>query len=171
MLADRSNSIIPGYEIVEMSWEIQAFPDGPNITVKGTIEDAVAEVTELNPNWKTDFDFDNRVAAASTDNIPWDEWDRVICRNFPEDFYLKKNNALSRGVIYLQHTKGVPKEQPGPRRCGRVSCSYNAAIYWCNDVFSIFLNRLFNSCLPYLASRGHRTRKLCLDCRGSAEGT
>jgi hypothetical protein len=27
-----------------------------------------------------------------------------------------------------------PKSRPGPGMCGRVSCSYQTAIWWCNDV-------------------------------------
>lgn len=28
---------------------------------------------------------------------------------------------------------GVPKAAPGSGRCGKVSCSYNSAVDWCND--------------------------------------
>lgn len=121
-----------------MSWKIQAFPNGPNITVNGTVENAIAKVAELNPNWKTDFDFDNRVAAASTDHIPWEEWDtsKTLCGSpWPEIPYLPKNDPIGRGIDYLNHQHGVPQAGPGPGKCGRVSCSYEAAIYWCNDVF------------------------------------
>lgn len=36
-------------------------------------------------------------------------------------------NRVQQGIYYLG-------DVPGPGSCGRVSCSYNAAIYWCNDV-------------------------------------
>ncbi len=29
---------------------------------------------------------------------------------------------------------GRPANDAGPGNCGRVSCSYDAAIWWCNDV-------------------------------------
>ncbi|QDS73751.1 hypothetical protein FKW77_005011 [Venturia effusa] len=134
-LATKSQSVIPGYDIVELSWKIQAHPDGSNITVNGTIENAIAEITKINPNWKVDFDFDDRVAAASQGHIPWDDWENPIrCGSpWPETIYLEKNDPISRGISYLQHKNGVPGKGPGPGQCGRVSCSEESAIYWCND--------------------------------------
>lgn len=41
---------------------------------------------------------------------------------------------VKQGIEYLGTVAGTPTEGPGPGACGRVSCSYGAAIYWCNDV-------------------------------------
>lgn len=62
---------------------------------------------------------------------------------------------IKYGVEYLRKVKGTPGQGPGPvcpdtfpnqfqmnfcllirsqASCGRVSCSYHAAIFWCNDV-------------------------------------
>lgn len=45
---------------------------------------------------------------------------------------------VKQGIEYLGTVAGTPTEGPGPGACGRVSCSYGAAIYWCNDV-SLYL--------------------------------
>lgn len=36
-------------------------------------------------------------------------------------------------VYYLRRVPGKPTNGPGPGNCGRVSCSWNTGIYWCND--------------------------------------
>lgn len=38
-----------------------------------------------------------------------------------------------QGVYYLQSITGDCRANPGPGSCGRVSCSWDNAIYYCND--------------------------------------
>lgn len=45
-----------------------------------------------------------------------------------------KVSYIWEGIYYLDTFDGQPKSDPGPGMCGRVSCSYNSAIYWCNNV-------------------------------------
>ncbi|KAE8135101.1 hypothetical protein BDV38DRAFT_294917 [Aspergillus pseudotamarii] len=40
---------------------------------------------------------------------------------------------IEEGIRYLHSVPGQPTNGPGPGNCGRVSCSYNSAIWWCND--------------------------------------
>ncbi|KAI0123741.1 hypothetical protein BJ170DRAFT_712920 [Xylariales sp. AK1849] len=40
---------------------------------------------------------------------------------------------ILEGVEYLQNIPGGCHQEPGPQVCSRVSCSYNAAIWCCND--------------------------------------
>ncbi|PSR82213.1 hypothetical protein BD289DRAFT_371632, partial [Coniella lustricola] len=42
-------------------------------------------------------------------------------------------HRLYQGIAYLNGIPGFPSNGPGPGTCGRVSCSYSSAIYWCND--------------------------------------
>jgi len=47
----------------------------------------------------------------------------------------------------------IPANGPGPGACGRVSCSWNSAIYWCNDVgFLSFLFPLGGCLLSFQSS-------------------
>lgn len=41
--------------------------------------------------------------------------------------------AIQKGIIHLRTVNGRPSNGPGPNNCGRVSCSDNSAIWWCND--------------------------------------
>ncbi|KAK4455195.1 hypothetical protein QBC34DRAFT_490277 [Podospora aff. communis PSN243] len=41
--------------------------------------------------------------------------------------------AVWDGVYYLQSITGDCRANPGPGACGRVSCSWDNAIYYCND--------------------------------------
>jgi hypothetical protein len=42
--------------------------------------------------------------------------------------------AIRNGIRYLRGLNGNPTNGAGPGNCGRVSCSYDSAIWWCNDV-------------------------------------
>ncbi|KAL2824483.1 hypothetical protein BDW59DRAFT_162370 [Aspergillus cavernicola] len=42
-----------------------------------------------------------------------------------------RKDQLRDGIDYLRSIGGTPEE--APNTCGRVSCSYNTAIYWCNN--------------------------------------
>lgn len=41
-------------------------------------------------------------------------------------------DTIKDGLKHLYGVEGEPRNSP--KSCGRVSCSYGAAIYWCNDV-------------------------------------
>lgn len=45
--------------------------------------------------------------------------------------------ALHR-VQYLYGVKGKPTNGPGFGACTRVSCAYDTAVIWCNDVSSLY---------------------------------
>ncbi|KAK3349568.1 hypothetical protein B0T25DRAFT_519759 [Lasiosphaeria hispida] len=44
-----------------------------------------------------------------------------------------ERDVIDEGMQYLRGLGGNPRLGAGPGTCSRVSCSYNAAIYWCND--------------------------------------
>ncbi|KAK0707652.1 hypothetical protein B0H67DRAFT_494759 [Lasiosphaeris hirsuta] len=44
-----------------------------------------------------------------------------------------ERDSIDQGVSYLRGLGSQPHLGAGPGTCSRVSCSYNAAIYWCND--------------------------------------
>lgn len=37
-------------------------------------------------------------------------------------------------IWYLRGVKGKPVNGPGPNACGRIACSHDTAVFWCNDV-------------------------------------
>ena len=58
---------------------------------------------------------------------------------FDEDLPGANLRAIDMGIDYLNSLSGVPGngvpgEDAAPKNCGRVSCSWGSAIWWCNDV-------------------------------------
>ncbi|KAF4446344.1 hypothetical protein FALBO_17086, partial [Fusarium albosuccineum] len=126
--------IIPGYfEGPPIQWEVKAFRDGPELHLNGTIEEVRAELLSLSPNYDADF----------ADQGPDDDEDRVTLEkrtdfsnantncDFPGNF--ASAPRIDQGIKYLRGVKGKPRMPAGPGACGRVSCGYNAGIWWCND--------------------------------------
>ncbi|KAF7179670.1 hypothetical protein CNMCM7691_008719 [Aspergillus felis] len=128
LLAKASQSVIPGYNTVDIEWEVQVTAGGPTVNVTGTIEEVYAHLKTLNPDFETEFPpvahdaIEARGAAYTISGLScqgrWAgcSWGRI-----------------QDGIRYLNGVPGRPSNGPGPGNCGRVSCSYNSAIWWCND--------------------------------------
>lgn len=109
-------------------------PGGETVLLNGTIEEAHEQLLKLNPNWDNEFPED----ISEEDE---DQSSHLVKRS---DFYRAKYECgkwpkarevpIINGIQYLRRVKGRPYAGPGPAKCGRVSCSYNSAIWWCNDV-------------------------------------
>jgi len=113
----------------------RAAATGPAISVNGTIQDVVARLTEIYPPyeaWLQD--------AISQDQLgePYLLDKRYMVKAYtckmPMSDRPTETKRVREGVQYLRRVEGKPQRGPGPKSCGRVSCSWNAAIYWCNDV-------------------------------------
>ncbi|KAE8332881.1 hypothetical protein BDV39DRAFT_199883 [Aspergillus sergii] len=67
------------------------------------------------------------LSAVSTQALESRDFDgKVTCGGgLPADY-----KAVKGGIDYLNGVGGTPVEDPN--KCGRVSCSYNSAIYMCN---------------------------------------
>ncbi|KAE9990378.1 hypothetical protein EG327_001516 [Venturia inaequalis] len=106
-------------KIVEMQWNITIFPGGPSTIMTGTIQDITAQLDKLNPNWKTDFDFDKASNASNASNAvqaagSW--YPDVKCARLGAD-----QGAIEKGVKYLRGISGRPHLGPGPGECVRDS--------------------------------------------------
>lgn len=108
------------------------------MNVTGTIQQVYDALDKANPNFRQDFGInntaDNSVLAATTESDSSYELQSLVCNVF--DY--AQRTATTKGVEYLNSVPGSPANGPGPGNCGRVSCSYESAIYWCNDVSDIF---------------------------------
>lgn len=131
--ATNSEIGIPGAFEVPVEWAVQAFPDGPELTLKGTVQEVHAQLVGMNPNYDADFGLaeldardDKLVARSDFRNT------RTDCG--PQVYGKASVDRLNSGIKYLRKLKGQPRNGGGPGACGRVSCSYNTAIWWCNDV-------------------------------------
>lgn len=145
---DEAPNGIAGYNIVDVSWELPVKLDDPTseiVTVTGTIEEAIAQMEAAYPGWNETFqagiptdpmptgDDTSFVSAGTADEQP----ESINCK---VDYDGARTSKIWDGICYLRRLNtDPPKNGPGPGNCGRVSCSWKSAIYWCNDVSSPWL--------------------------------
>lgn len=109
-------------------WEVEVRPGEPTIKVSGTVEEVRSELLRQNPNWDTDY-------PANTTSPKLDKRAIDVAGHFCGGRWeYAKDWAIEEGISYLRRVKTRPTLGPGPGTCERVSCSYQSAIYWCNDV-------------------------------------
>lgn len=99
----------------------------------------MAEMTKVNPNFRDDYGLDNTTLTTelfeARDAL---EKRQAVVSEFSHKCFdpwgPADRDEIRKGIDYLYKVNGRPKNGPGPGNCGRVSCSNNAAIWWCNDV-------------------------------------
>ncbi|KHO01298.1 uncharacterized protein MAM_00299 [Metarhizium album ARSEF 1941] len=111
---------ILGYDVEAISWDLEVAP-GWNEVLYGTVQEVYAQARKMNPDFKLDKVVEPRDLHEKRSN--------VICGNFG----LADKGRIQEGINYLRGVPAAPRNGPGPGNCGRVSCSHNAAIWWCND--------------------------------------
>lgn len=109
-----------------------------NVSATGTVQDALTKMAMFDPVSAAAINasvLSNTTSAALDQSVGPNE-DYVattrFCNNMPGG--LASSLRIKQGIQYLGTVSGTPTEGPGPGNCGRVSCSYGGAIYWCNDV-------------------------------------
>ncbi|WYZ36090.1 hypothetical protein EsH8_X_000737 [Colletotrichum jinshuiense] len=133
-----AESVVPGYNVVDLEWEVESAPGNGFVSVNGTIESIVAEMTKVNPNFRDDYGLDNTTLTTelfeARDAL---EKRQAVVSEFSHKCFdpwgPADRDEIRKGIDYLYKVNGRPKNGPGPGNCGRVSCSNNAAIWWCND--------------------------------------
>lgn len=105
-----------------LTWVGPAFPGGENVNVTGTVPEIVEQLKAMNPN----FEPPKTQTTERSTNPPV----KVLCNDYGSISFA----ALQNGITYLDSLGGgLACNGPGPGNCGRISCSYNTAIWWCND--------------------------------------
>ncbi|KAJ0167136.1 hypothetical protein CTA2_4233 [Colletotrichum tanaceti] len=124
---------IPGYSVFTPEWEVQVTPGGESVHMNGTIEHIFDELANVNPVYTEalmkDFTALGHDRPGALERR--EDWRTrpFICRNHPS----AKVDAAWDGIRYLRTLKSKPKSSAGPASCGQISCSWNTAIWWCND--------------------------------------
>lgn len=108
--------------------------------LKGTVEEVLDELHGINPNYEQDFGLDLSSPTYLSQPAP-----AVSKRDDFQDAHFQCNvtimadaRVIADGARYLKGVKGQPRGDPGPNSCGRVSCSWKSAIWFCNDVRFFF---------------------------------
>ncbi|KAL4873628.1 hypothetical protein BDV12DRAFT_192070 [Aspergillus spectabilis] len=135
-----SRDPLEGYTIKEPEWEIEVSP-GVMITARGTIQQVHEAARKVNPDW--DAELEERLKAKraleeeegqtvsdiSRRDVDFEKDGRVKCGVWEEAGAVN----IMDGIRYLEEVEGRPTMGPGPGECSRVSCSWDDAIFWCND--------------------------------------
>ncbi|KAF4506700.1 hypothetical protein G6O67_006755 [Ophiocordyceps sinensis] len=119
-------SPIPGYGVDIIEWDVEVSP-GWHELINGTVEQVYDQVLDIKPDWNP---LDVPAAAAAPGKRGYKvKRGNVICGVWAS----ATRGAIINGISYLRRVRGSATSGPGPGNCGRVSCSRNAAIWWCND--------------------------------------
>ncbi|KAM7215774.1 hypothetical protein V8F06_008884 [Rhypophila decipiens] len=122
---------IPGYTVQEITWQVEPFNNGTSVEISGTIQDVIAELDKINPNYlEQQFKADENDARLT---ITQKRDNRIIYNPRPHEWYPADPYEIKGGITYLHTIHGRPGSSARPGTCGRVSCSWNSAIWWCND--------------------------------------
>ncbi|EMR69980.1 hypothetical protein MGN70_009537 [Eutypa lata] len=114
--------------------------NGEKMAFNGTIQDVIRQIKVLDPG----YDFDKHLTNNATDSPDWAS--NQVSRLPPSNILTTKCGDLTRGATsssieegayYLQHLDAslLCGSQPGSwdsPTCGRISCSYQGAIWNCN---------------------------------------
>jgi len=147
-----------GYTEVEMKWDIVVDRQNhPNVTTtfNGTIESAMRQAQALNPDFFTQVGIDadqfnaneppvmlshekTKTASKTVDfPFPFNIQTAISCFDKMTGWHGASSAGIEQQIKYLRGVPGHPRLSPGPSECVRVSCSWNDAVWWCNDVRSI----------------------------------
>ncbi|KAH6842263.1 hypothetical protein B0I37DRAFT_194902 [Chaetomium sp. MPI-CAGE-AT-0009] len=119
------------YQYSDLEWRVETSP-GHTVTVNGTIEALVTQL--LQQQGAADPDTDSNAPEATTPTIA-----RRTADFSRGSYYCggpwpyAHMAAYWEGLRYLRSITGEVRVPPGPRMCSRVSCSYGAAVWICND--------------------------------------
>ncbi|KAK0668783.1 hypothetical protein QBC41DRAFT_393225 [Cercophora samala] len=132
-IASASPSLLGNYTVVDVQWDLPTNLSDPNsatISVLGTIQEAVAQMEAQYPGWNATFQ-NQQPSNATVSTVAQYDVEGYLCG---KPWSWVGYYAVLDGIYYLRKvTSAAPKNGPGPGNCGRVSCGYKAAIYWCND--------------------------------------
>ncbi|UNI21264.1 hypothetical protein JDV02_007269 [Purpureocillium takamizusanense] len=152
---------VPGYGVFIPSWTVQLSPGSEPVTINGTVEDVVSEIKKVNPHWialegATDSSEPSSSATRRKKRADFSGGD-VECLDSSHGYGHAIKRRIQQGIRYLHGVHGRPHHEAGPEECGRVSCSYNSAIWWCNNN----RDRLQLSSFQDIADGAQRVLNIC----------
>lgn len=142
------------YGVADFVWGIDVYGNGTKVNITGPIEHVVDVLEKLNPALVPNI----TVPDGGQGDVVLSSAGDIRCG--PGSWGWKgawAHNILYEGVPYLKGVQGEPVQGPGPGSCGRVSCSYNSAIWWCND-------KKVAQTLPGFATIADCANQLCVEC-------
>ncbi|KAM7187163.1 hypothetical protein V8F20_011088 [Naviculisporaceae sp. PSN 640] len=151
--------LIPEGDIGDGLWRVRATPDGPELHLKGTVQDIYRQLRGINPDYDRDFnvpipalqgdsDVDRILLETATDSdliSPTPHHKRETSGKIGSTFELAsiqctnkqaKKKAITDGISSLKSNRETPTLNPLKQEtCARVTCSGDSAIIWCVNGF------------------------------------
>ncbi|CAI4217802.1 unnamed protein product [Parascedosporium putredinis] len=130
--APASDFASDGFTIVPLSFTGAYGRRGEVHTFNGTVEEVVSQIVAINPDF--DLSDDEESGLARRGDQGWRK--RVVARKDCGDEGTGWTSArrIQDGINYLRKvTRDKPRFEVGRKECGRISCSYNSAIFVCYD--------------------------------------
>ncbi|KAJ4387449.1 hypothetical protein N0V93_008041 [Gnomoniopsis smithogilvyi] len=127
------------YTVVDMVFNLK-INETFTVPVQGTIQDAFKQLSKYDPAQaaaiKETIDSGFPADGAPASFLSSAAQDDGCCT--PTNYFCDLSDVadcrdIAEGIKYLKTVTGTPVNNPGPGTCNRVSCSYDSAIYWCND--------------------------------------
>ncbi|KAI0153103.1 hypothetical protein GGR57DRAFT_156232 [Xylariaceae sp. FL1272] len=118
-----------GYSLADVTWTVPIVEGGADHTFNGTVQEVFAQINHARAQQGLDPLDDPTVNSTERVDIKR-SYDKTLCNvglTASADEW-----RIYQGIEYLQGVKGRCG-MTGPRVCGRISCSWDAAIFWCND--------------------------------------
>ncbi|KAF6803853.1 hypothetical protein CMUS01_14989 [Colletotrichum musicola] len=130
----QAEKALEDYKVWIPQWDFEVTPSGDHVVLNGTVEQVVEQLRESNPKLMVSFNLsgkDGQEITALGENVPALPLSlfRTQCHAFRPGAVV----SWAAGIRYLEAVPGKPANGPGPGECGRVSCSYNTQIWWCNE--------------------------------------
>ncbi|KAI1075520.1 hypothetical protein F5B20DRAFT_585116 [Whalleya microplaca] len=121
------------YTLSNITWTGAVFEGGSNETFTGTsLQDIEAQIQAVNPS----FDWANKNSTDESYKTANEGYYGEVRCNIP-GYKAAVSTHILEGIDYLSRLTGDctagPADGSGKGNCGRVSCSWNSAIFYCND--------------------------------------
>ncbi|KAH9904833.1 hypothetical protein F4778DRAFT_780009 [Xylariomycetidae sp. FL2044] len=162
---DASKGYLPeGYVAAPIQWSgFEAV--GVDKVFNGTVQQVEAQIQQINPSFKIIDTSGNITTVSARDDQPPSHNRHHQCNT--GGFYSAIAHRIEQGINYLRALPPDAMCGNMPHACGRISCSYDAAIWACNDndhdvtypcrVFAEYAAEVYNECTE-LIQNGYRTR-------------
>ncbi|UNI13314.1 hypothetical protein JDV02_000071 [Purpureocillium takamizusanense] len=124
---------LDGVRWAPLTWDAQAFPNGPRLTLRGTVQEVYDQLLAVNPDWDTDF------ALNATSESPTNEKRDgtfagavVICNEskYGVPPYKTVVNAMNK---FNNRAGPGPILPPGPNVCSDVYYDSEMTVVVCNN--------------------------------------
>ncbi|RAL15910.1 uncharacterized protein BO97DRAFT_421158 [Aspergillus homomorphus CBS 101889] len=131
-----TNHVPRGLTVVPMTYGGIITEDGEKVELLGTIEDVHQQIKRLNPGYNSSQFLESRSREADVEMhrvVQKRNKNKLLCNIEGDHSDTAIHPWIIKGIQYLLALDGVCKVGAGPCTCARISCSYDSAIYLCND--------------------------------------